>query len=237
MNEIVFIICAFIASVISGIVGFGTGLLLISIGSFFYDIKETIVLANIFFIGVTVSRTILYWRDIDWKLLALVFVAGLPMIFLGANLLIPISDRFVRLVLGISILFYVANVHLGWTKNIRVTKSKIIAGGGLWGFLGGFVGDGNVIKAALFDHIGIRKETFVATMASTSLVGNFIKYAIYKKLNYASQDNLVVIIILLLLAFLGSVVGKNILKRMDSETFRKLVLIFLGILSLKLIFI
>jgi uncharacterized protein len=235
MNEIAFIICAFAASVISGIVGFGTGLLLISIGSFFYDIKETIVLANIFFIGVTISRTFLYWRDIDWKLLGLVFAAGLPMIFIGANLLIPIDDRIVRLILGISILFYVANNYMGFTKNIRTNNLLIVTGGGLWGFLGGLVGDGNVIKAALFDHIGIRKEAFVATMASTSLVGNFIKYAIYKKLDYASQDNIAVIAILLVLAFLGSLVGKNILNKMDSETFRKVVLIFLGLISLKLI--
>jgi uncharacterized protein len=237
MNEIVFIFCAFAASVISGIVGFGTGLILISIGSFFYDIKETIVLANIFFIGVTISRTILYWRDIDWKLLGLVFAAGLPMIFIGANLLIPIDDRIIRIVLGISILFYVVNVRFGFTENINVNNKLIISGGGLWGFLGGFVGDGNVVKAALFDHIGIRKEAFVATMASTSLAGNFIKYFIYKKLNYASQDNLLVILILLVLAFLGSWVGKSVLKRMNSESFRTVVLVFLGVISLKLIFI
>ena len=237
MNEIVFIICAFAASVVSGIVGFGTGLILISIGSFFYDIKETIVLANIFFIGVTISRTALYWRNIDWKLLGLVFAAGLPMIFIGAHLFIPIDDRIIRIVLGSSILFYVANVHFGFTNNIRTNNPLIITGGGLWGFLGGFVGDGNVVKAALFNHIGIRKEAFVATMASTSLVGNFIKYVIYKKLNYASQDNLVVIILLLVLAFMGSLVGKSILKKMNSETFRKVVLIFLAIISVKLIFI
>lgn len=234
MTELVFIFCAFAASVVSGIVGFGTGLILISIGSFFYEIKETIVLANIFFIGVTVSRTLLYWRDVDWKLVLQIFAAGLPMIFVGANLLIPIDDRIVRIVLGSSILFYVANAAIGFTRSVKVSLPLVLTGG-LWGFLGGFVGDGNVVKAALLDHIGVRKESFVATMAITSLVGNFIKYFIYKKLNYASQDNLAMILLLLALAFAGSWLGKGVLKKMNSETFRRVVLIFLAVISLKLI--
>ena len=237
MEDYLFFVVAFLASVVSGVVGFGTGLILISVGSFFYDIKETIVLANIFFIGVTLSRAYLFRADIDWRMTKLMLVLGLPMVVLGASLLVPSENRIISLILGSVILVYIANVVFGIFDSYKATTPAIVLGGGVWGLLGGFVGDGNVVKAAIFDHIGMTKETFVATMAFTSLLANIAKYAVYGRLAIESQRNPVIIIGLFILAFIGSFVGKQLLSRVSPIRFRAAMLLVLSGAALKLIII
>ena len=69
MEKTLFLVLAFIASVISGIFGFGGELMLVSFSSFVLPIKEAIAIIAIYFLAACVSRIIVFRKHIDWKTL------------------------------------------------------------------------------------------------------------------------------------------------------------------------
>ena len=231
----IFLTIAFIASIISGVVGFGAGLILISFGALFFDIKETIYLANIYFIGLTLSRCALYYKNIDYKVAGLTLALGVPMILLGATLFVETQSRLISTIFGICVLLYIVSLKFTFWRNFVIRPSHIVIGGGAWGFLSGFIGDGNLAKAIVFDQIRMPKETFVGTIAVTSLTANIIKLVIYQKLEISTEINFVLIAILLLVACVGTLISGQILRRMPVAYFRPLMLLMLASIAIKLL--
>ena len=231
----VFAVLAFISSLVAGISGFGTGLILLSLGSLFFDTKDTIVLANIFFIGVTLSRSVIGFRAIDWRMTRYMFVLGVPMIIVGATMFIPVSERFISGTLGVTVCLYVIHCIYPLVPSFAPSRRQLVLAGGIWGVLGGFIGDGNAVKAAVFDHVGMRKEEFVATMAFTSLIANILKCPVYQSAAIASVT-IGMVFFLLLLALIGSAVSQYILAKMKDETVRRIMLVFLTFAGVKLMF-
>lgn len=160
---------------------------------------------------------------------------GVPMLILGATIFIPVSERIIAGTLGVTVCIYVIHCAYPLTPAFNPTRSQLVVAGGIWGFLGGFIGDGNAVKAAVFDHVGMRKEEFIATMAFTSLIANLLKCPVYQSAAIASVT-LWTGVFLLVLAFIGSAVSQLIITRMKDESVRRIMLVFLTLAGIKLTF-
>jgi uncharacterized membrane protein YfcA len=236
INEIIFLILAFVVSIISATFGFGSAIILIPFSSFLLPIKKAIAIVTIFFIAGNLSKIIIFRKHIDWKTTFLIWVGAVPMVFIGAYLMVIAPSEIIKKVLGIIILLYVINDYFNLTKHIKLNKIAIAGAGGAYGFFAGIIGTGSAIKAALLTHLGLRKERFIAVMATSAILLNIIKTVIYSKFALISHTDIPLIIGLILCAFGGAYVGRNLVKKINPDTFKKIILIILVIVSIKLLF-
>ncbi|MBI2135241.1 sulfite exporter TauE/SafE family protein [Candidatus Woesearchaeota archaeon] len=235
-NEIIFLLLAFIISIFATPIGFGSALLLVPLSSFLLPIKSAIAVLTIFFMASNVSRIIIFRKHIDWKITLFILYGAIPFVFAGALLLVYAPSDIIEKILGIIILLYAINDYLNITKKVKLKNYAISMVGGLFGFFSGIIGTGNAITAALLTHMGIRKERFIATMAITALFVNAIKIGIYSKFALVTIDDIPLVAALIIIAFVGAYLGKNLVKMIKPELFRRLVLILLLVVSLKLLF-
>ena len=106
----------------------------------------------------------------------------------------------------------------------------------LYGFFAGIIGTGNSVKAALLNHNNVVKGKFIGIMAITALITNIIKMTIYSKSLLISGDDVPFLLVLIIIGFIGSYIGKKFVKNISSTVFRKIILYILFIMGLKLSF-
>jgi uncharacterized membrane protein YfcA len=235
LSGVLFLTLAFAVSILSATFGFGSAMILIPFSSFFLPIKQAIAIITIFFIATNISKIILFRRYIDWKIVFLIWIGAVPMVFVGASLLVYVPSELIERILGAVVLLYVINDYFKFTKHIRLNKAAIACVGGVYGFSAGITGMSGGIKAALLNHIGLRKERFIAVMSASAILLNFIKTAIYSKSSLVTTEDIPLVVGLIICAFLGTYIGKNLVKTIAPETFRKIILLVLFVVSLKLL--
>jgi len=234
-NEIILIILALISAILSTVFGIAAGLLLLPFAATFIPIKEAVAFVTIYFMASNINKIILFWKHIDWKTSKLIYIGSIPFTVLGAFLLYYSPSIFLKKFLGFLILLYVINEFYSLTKKIKLNSTGIIGISTVYGFIGGIIGAGGVIKAALLNHLGLSKEKFVGTMAVTALVVNIIKTSVYSRFNLINIEDIPFLLMLIVMAIIGGHIGKYLLKKIDTKAFRKGLIISLSIISLYLI--
>ena len=236
LNEILFLLLALFASIVSATIGFGSALILIPFSSFFLPIKEAIAIITLFFIAANLSKILFFRKYIDWKIVFLIWAGAIPMVFIGASLMIYAPSDLIKRVLGAIIIFYVLNDYFNFTRHVRLNKIAIAFTGAAYGFFAGIIGTGGPIKAALLNHIGLRKEKFIAVMTTSAFLLNIIKTLVYSRSSLVTAEDIPLIIGLVACAFFGTYIGRNFVKKFHPETFRRIILVMLFIVSVKLLF-
>ncbi len=235
MDYLFFIGIALVGSTLSAIFGLGSALLVIAFGSHVLPIQETIALATVMFTAGTLARTIAYRHDIDWRLAALMTVFSVPFAYIGAMALAVAPVEFLKISLGSIAMLYVALAFSGWKPRLTVGRGIIVLGASAHGFMSGLLGTGNVIKAIIFDHMGLRKQAFVGLMAATSVAANFAKISRYITDGLISERHILPGIGLVLCVVVSTAVGRRLLKRVPPDHFRNGVLLALTAASIGLI--
>ncbi len=226
---------ALISALISGVVGFGSAMIFISLGSLFFPIKSVIFLGTVFFLAMNVSKIIFYAKHVHGRLALWIIVAALPGNYLGAQFMVESDPEFLKKVLGVIILLYVIWAFRNHEKIKKLSRPVVAAGSFIYGLVAGAVGTGGVIKVMMLDRMGIRKEAFVGTMAVTAGLGNVVKLFVYSSLPLAEKNAYGLMVGLVAIAFIGTWLGRHVLRRLTPELFRSLVLGALFIISLRLI--
>lgn len=236
MDYAVFVGIALISSIVSAVFGLGTALLVIAVGSHILPIKEAIALATILFTAETCTRTFLYRAHIDWRLTGLMTAFSVPFAYLGASALAVAPVDLLKTSLGSMILLYVVMAFSGWRPKVEMGRTALILGSAGYGFVSGLLGTGNVIKAVVFDHMGLRKEAFVGVMAATSVLANFTKIGSYVADGLIDERHFLPGVGLVFCIVAVTLLGRVLLKRVTPEHFRTGVLLILAAVSISLFF-
>lgn len=114
-------------------------------------------------------------------------------------------------------------------KNLSAPMSWMPIGGAITGFFGGISGHQGAFRSAFLNKSGLSKEQFIGTSNAIALIIDVSRIAVYAKtLDFVSIGNeKSLIIVAVLLAFLGTFIGNNYLKKITMEGIRTLVGIFL----------
>ena len=119
---------------------------------------------------------------------------------------------------------------------ISASKKNLVAGGSLSGFLAGLIGTGGALRASFLTGLNLEKFTYIATAASIALVTDATRIPVYISQGFLAEQYYWYIPILIVIAVLGSYIGKKIVTRIDNTLFRKIVSIGIILASLKFVF-
>lgn len=236
MEHFFFFAIAFIAAVVGVIAGFGTATILTPFSSLVIDIKVAIVLVAFFHLFRNIY-TILIFKKINWGIFLKFGIPSIGASFLGAKLIATLDTEIVKVLFG---LFLVTFVIYSLTKRVIQLKpvNFVAFGGGLSsGFLAGLIGTGGAIRSLFLNAFALPKEVYIATSAMIAIVIDLTRIPVYFTGGIIlDKMYLYYIPALLLIAFFGVIIGKRIVKKIPTETFKKVVLTALLLIGLKLLF-
>ena len=233
MSYLLFVIAAFASSLISGIFGFGTAMIILAIGPHLIPVEHAIALAAVLFAASTITKTILFRDHMDWKIVGVMAISSVPFAYGGGLLLSYMDPSLTRRLLGLMILSYLA---LSYFKppTLRLGLPGIAVGSAGYGFLSGLLGTGSVIKVVMLRELKITREAFVGAMAATSVLASCAKIVAYGQAGLLTLDLWPTMLGLCVAAISASFIGRRYLGKLTVAGFDLGVRVLLAIAAVAL---
>jgi len=244
-NYILVGIVAFLASSLTFLSGFGLGTILMPVFAIFFPVEIAIATTAVVHFLNNVFKFFLIGGKTNKDVFLKFGLAAIPAAFAGAYFLIILSDWHlsfdykllgipfswepVKGVIGFIMIFFAFFEILPKFKKITFDKSKIWLGGLISGFFGGLSGHQGAMRSAFLINTGMSKEGFIATGISIALVVDLIRMSIYTA-GYLSSglfNHLTLLVIAIVFAFSGAIVGRLLLKKITYGFIRYVVAVFL----------
>lgn len=237
LSTAVFLFASYVAAMAATISGFGSSALLIPVAVLFMDIKTAVFVVAVFHLFNNLFKIKLFWRSIDRQIFMLFGIPSILLAFTGALLISVIPLDGVKVVLGMFLIFYAVFSFIKPKLGVKKTRFIAIMGGSLSGFFAGLIGLGGAIRGAFLNAFRLRKEVYVATSAMIAVVIDMTRVPIYLFTRTVQDKSYYVLLpFLCVMAYFGVVSGKALLKKLNQETFRRIVSVALLAAGVKILF-
>lgn len=234
MNQgyFLFFLLALLAEIIGTISGFGSSILFVPLAAIFIDFKLVLGITAVFHLFSNLSKIVLFKKGINKDIVLKLGIPAVLFVILGAYLtqIIPLKE--IELSMNLIILGLTIFLISGAGKKIKQTNFNLYSGGILSGFLAGLIGTGGAIRGITLAAFGLEKDVFIATSALIDLGVDSSRAIIYILQGYFSQEHLILIPFLILIAILGSYLGKKVLAFIPEKYFHYVVLGVIGTISI-----
>lgn len=217
------LIVGLVAGTIGGIVGFGSSIMLMPVLIIVFGPLKAVPVMAIAALMANLSRVMVWWREVDWRLTAAYSATGIPAAALGATTLLILPPRTVEGVLGV---FFIAMIPARrWllAHSMRLTLWHMAAVGAVIGYLSGIVVSTGPINTPFFLAYGLVKGAFLATEAAGSLAVYLTKAIVFRSFGALPWDTFVQGLIVGSSLMAGSFLAKRFVLQMDAERFRLLM--------------
>jgi uncharacterized membrane protein YfcA len=170
---------AFSASILGGLAGYGTGLVVPIFLAPVVGVANVVPVMAVGMIFANGSRVAAFWRDVRWPYVRRVLAFGLPACVAGAYGYTLLEARAVALLLG---MFFIAVVPLrrylaraGWQLGARGVS---LAGAG-FGFVNGAMTGAGLLLISTLMAAGVQGAALIATDAVVSVILGLAKVALF----------------------------------------------------------
>lgn len=204
------------ASILGGLSGFGTGLVLPAFLVPLVGVKNVIPVMAVAMLLNNGSRVVAFWREIQWSHVRLMLAFGLPACILGAYSYTLLSAGWVALLLGAFLLVSVPLRRFLKHAQFRFTPGSELGAGALFGFInGGMTGTGVLLISILMSG-GVQGGALVATDALISVVMGLAKVVLFGSLAALDLELALVGLLVGLCTAPGAFVARSLLKRIPA---------------------
>lgn len=111
MMYALFVLLAFVSSLLSGIFGFGSAMIVLALGPYFLPGHEVVALSAVLFAASTITKTIAFRAHLHWPLVMTITLGSLPFAYVGGLMLPLLSQDMLQRCLGLLILTHVLLTH------------------------------------------------------------------------------------------------------------------------------
>lgn len=220
----VFIILSLLAEIFGTVGGFGSSVFFVPVANFFLDFQSVLGITALFHLSSNVTKIAFFRKGIDSRILVRLGIPAVVFVIVGAFMSKLFDPVVLTYILGVFLitlsLVFIIFKHL---KVAPTTKNAVI-GGTLSGFSAGILGTGGAIRGITLAAFKMSKDKFIATSAVIDLAVDFSRTIIYYFNGYMKTEFFYLIPILIIVAILGTWIGKRILNLMSHEQFRYIVL-------------
>ncbi|WP_223033205.1 sulfite exporter TauE/SafE family protein [Hanstruepera marina] len=237
------IIClvAFIASILTFFSGFGLGTILLPAFSIFFPVEIAIALTGVVHFFNNIYKLFLVGKNAKKHVLIYFGIPAVIASFLGAYLLINITDLTplykytinnkeftitpVKLIIAALLIVFAIIELLPFLKKLNFKKKHLPIGGFLSGFFGGLSGHQGALRSAFLINAGLTKEAFIGSAVVISAFVDFTRISMYSTrfLESGLNNNIPLILCATISAIIGAYFGNRLLKKVTLEFIQKVV--------------
>ncbi len=219
-----FYLLALVAEIIGTVSGFGSSILFVPVAALFFDFHEVLGITALFHVFSNISKIFLFHKGINKKI---GFTLGIPAVIsvaIGALLSKYVPQK--ELELGMCIVLVLVSIYLikNFDKPLLQNNKNLISGGIASGFLAGIIGTGGAIRGIALTAFNLPKDIFIATSSMIDLGVDSTRAVIYFFNGFMQEKFIWMLPPLIVISFLGSWLGKQILKKTSEKLFRYIVL-------------
>lgn len=222
--ELLFVLAVGLAAgTISGIVGFGSTIMLMPVLVLAFGPLHAVPIMAIAAILANLSRILVWWREVDWRAVAAYSVTGVPAAALGARTLLVLPPQLIEGALGVFFLLMIPARRWLTGHGRRLRPAHLVGIGAVVGFLTGIVATTGPITAPIFLSYGLVKGAFLSTEAAGSLAVYLSKAAVFRRFGALPVDVIGKGAITGASLMAGSLIAKRFVLRLHPDRFRLLM--------------
>jgi uncharacterized membrane protein YfcA len=223
MELLAILAAGLVAGTLSGIVGFGSSLMLMPLLVIVFGPVQAVPIMGIAAIMANFSRILVWWRDVDWRACGAYAATGVPGAALGAATLLALPPRLVEGALGAFFLLMIPVRRWLASRHARLRPLHLALLGGPIGYLTGIVVSTGPLTAPIFLACGLVKGGFLATEAAASLAVYLAKVAVFRGLGALPVHVLVDGLAIGASLMAGAFAAKHYVLRFEPAQFRLLM--------------
>ena len=223
MDFLFVLIIGLIAGTLSGIVGFGSSIMLMPVLVVVFGPLQSVPIMAVAATMANLSRILVWWREVEWRACAAYAVTGIPAAALGAKTLLVLSPRIIESALGAFFILMIPARRWLVSHDLRVRLWHLAAAGAAIGFVTGIVVSTGPITVPIFLAYGLVKGAYIGTEALATVVMHVAKLAAYGGARILSARGVLVGLALGPVMVAGSWAGKRIVDRLPERVFVLLI--------------
>jgi uncharacterized membrane protein YfcA len=227
-----FFLLALLAESVGTISGFGSSILFVPLASYFIDFKLVLGITAVFHVFSNLSKIFLFQKGIDKNIAIKLGIPAVLFVILGAYLTSVIPLKEIELSMNLIILALTVFLITGAGKRMKQSNFNLYMGGILSGFLAGLIGTGGAVRGITLAAFGLEKDVFIATSALIDLGVDSSRAVVYILQGFFTKEHIILLPFLILIAILGSYLGKKILAYLPEKYFHYVVLGAIGTISI-----
>ena len=237
MPDYVVYLVTFLASLVTLLAGFGLGTILTPVFTLVFNVKLAILLVAIVHFFNNLFKLSLFGKHVDLAIIKRFGILSIAGAVAGAFLQSFLFSGVLKVLLGLVLIGLGVGEFLPKWMSFRFPRKVDVIGGFVSGLLGGLVGNQGAIRSAYLLNYNISKESFIATATVIALIIDVTRIPVYLLAHreYLSSvpPNIVIVV---LIAFAGTLVGKRILQHFSSALFKKTVAGFVLLMGIAFAF-
>lgn len=208
---------AVVAATISGMSGFGTGVILTAALVPLIGVKAVIPVMAVAGVVINAGRFWFYRTHLDRATLTLVLAASLPFLVLGTWIYSILDARALGTVLGVAVIAFVPLRRLLHAREIVIGRPGLAVGSGIFGLATGIATGTGVILVSLLLGAGLATPAVLATDAMVSIVLDLAKAALFQRFDLLDVDAFFTGVVIGFASIPGSAIAAWLVHRMHAQ--------------------
>ena len=208
---------AFAASILGGLAGYGTGLVLPVVLAPVVGVANVVPVMALAMILNNGSRVAAFRRDIDWPHVRRMLALGLPACIAGAYGYTLLEARGVALLIGLFLLASIPLRRALQRARLSLGPRAELGAGAVFGVINGGVTGAGVILISMLMAGGVQGATLIATDATISAVMGLFKVATFSGLARLDASLAVAGIVIGVCTMPGAFVARRLLNLIPAR--------------------
>ncbi len=252
MEILIISFAALVTSIITLFSGFGLGTLLMPVFAIFFPVEIAIALTGVVHFANNLFKLVALEKYAQWKI---VLRFGIPSIigaFIGAQVLLSLSSitpittyelfnrthsiEIVKLVIAALMMFFAVMEMFPAFQPFPINNKMLYVGGIISGFFGGLSGNQGALRSAFLIRYNLAKEQFLATGVVIACFVDVTRLSLYTSrfLTSDTMQHTTVVGAAVFSAFIGVVIGSQLIKKITLKTVQRIVAIMLFAIAIAL---
>lgn len=234
-SYIIMIITGLVAGFLSGAVGFGGGMIIIPVLSYFYGVEVAVPVSTIAQLLSNMSKMVIGFKSIKWSKVLQFLILAAPLTALGSFGFAVVPKQLMTQILCIFLIAF-AVIKLTGKMHLPQNRTTVIAGGGITGLINGLLGISGPLSSAVFLTFGLTPVSYIASEATTATAMHLIKIFMYGKLNLIDCYSMLNGLYIGVAMMAGNYVALKTIRNINKKIYQKIVVAVMIVISIWLFF-
>lgn len=233
VTAVAIVLGSFLAAVSNAAFSSGGAMIVLAVTSTVLPVAAIVPIHSTLLIGSTSSRMVVFREHIQWRIAGPFLLGSFVAVAIAAPIYVQLPDKLIAAAIAIVMLVAIWLPGISWRPRIRhpwlivgfihAFLSTLFAYGALW--------------HAIILHTGLTRRQIVGTMAAGLTGMSIFKIAGYALNGFDYRPYLAVIALSVLVAFIGTWVGKQIIDRISERVFRLVFRALVTVTALRLVYV
>jgi uncharacterized membrane protein YfcA len=224
---------SFVAAIFNAAFSAGGALIILAVTSTVLPVQAIVPIHSTLLIGSTLTRVMLFWEYIDWKIVIPFLIGALLGAFIGARIYIELPESIIALAIGGVMLIAIWLPSVSWRPRLRHPWAIV---GFIHSLLSTLFAYGAVMHAVIL-HTGLNRRQIVGTLGGCLSGMSIFKIVGYAGFGFDYSPYFHVIAAAIAVSLIGTAIGKMIVDKLSEQKFRFIFRALITVTALRLLYV